>query len=369
VPASTILDIPQAEQDALLAALRRSRYGYLLAIHIVLLCARGKTPTQIAEVLLCSRSSVYRTVEAYRKGKLGLEWDEDGSVGPAVRTTVLLPWLRRSIVAMLKKPPSFYGWCRTRWSCQALAAQLKASRGIDASAETVRRWLHELDWAWKRAKPIARDDDPDRVDRLAKIRVAFERLGTRAVMLFADELDIHLLSKIGYEWMPRGQQRQVWTPGKNEKRYLAGALELRTGRLLHCVWFRKVNGLFIELLRLLDGTYPATSTDRIYVVVDNYAIHKAEAVAQWLSEHPRIELLFLPTYCPRANPIERCFGDVHDKCTRNHRRKRIRDLVKDVGRHIETNGPWTYKLSEIYYTPEVTAAVRKLKAAELRRAA
>ena len=76
-------------------------------------------------------------------------------------------------------------------------------------------------------------------------------------------------------------------------------------------------------------------------------------------------LLLLPTYCPRANPIERCFGDVHDKCTRNHRRKRIRDLVKDVDRHIEKNGPWKYKLSEIYYTPEVTAAVRKLEAAQL----
>ena len=91
MPASTILDISQAEQDAYLAAIRRSRYGYLLAIHILLLCARGKTPTEIADFLLCSRSSVYRTVEAYRRGKLGLEWDEDGSVGPPVRTTVLRP--------------------------------------------------------------------------------------------------------------------------------------------------------------------------------------------------------------------------------------------------------------------------------------
>ena len=365
MPGSTILDIPRAEQDAYLAAIRRSRYGYLLALHVLLLCARGKSPTQISEFLLCSRSSVYRIVTAYRQGTLGLEFNEDASVGPPIRTTVLLPWLRRSMLAMLKKPPSVFGWCRTRWSCAALAAELKASRGISVSAETVRRWLHELDWAWKRPKPVARDDDPKRVDRLAKIRFAFEHLGTRAVMVFADELDIHLLSKIGYEWMPRGQQREVATPGTNEKRYLAGALELKTGRLLHCVWWRKVNGLFIDLLRLLDGAYPPRRYDRIYVVVDNYGIHKAEAVKQWLLDHPRFELLFLPTYCPRANPIERCFGDVHDKCTRNHRRKRIRDLVKDVDRHIETNGPWTYKLSEIYYTPEITAAVRKLETAAL----
>jgi DDE superfamily endonuclease len=34
------------------------------------------------------------------------------------------------------------------------------------------------------------------------------------------------------------------------------------------------------------------------VVVDNYKIHKAQAVQRWLAAHPRLELVFLPTYCP-----------------------------------------------------------------------
>ena len=81
---------------------------------------------------------------------------------------------------------------------------------------------------------------------------------------------------------------------------------------------------------------------------------------RWLATQPRFKVRFLPTYCPKANPIERAFGDVHDKCTRNHQRKRIEDLVWDVERHLLTNGPWKYKLSQLYYTPEVTAAVERL---------
>jgi len=92
-------------------------------------------------------------------------------------------------------------------------------------------------------------------------------------------------------------------------------------------------------------------------------IHKAKAVEQWLAAHPRVTLLFLPTYCPRANSIERAFGDVHDCCTRNHRRKRLPDLVADVEAHLQVNGPWPYKLSQIYYEPMVTAAVEQLMAA------
>jgi putative transposase len=362
VLAATILDLSQAEQAALLAALRRARYGYLLALHVLLLCAAGKTPTEISDCLFCSRSSVYRIVAAYHAGTLGFSLEADGRLGPPIRTTVLLPWVRRALLALLKRSPRAFGWCRTRWSCALLAAELQARRRVRVSAETIRRWVHEVGWVWKRAKLSGRDDDPERVAKLARIRYAFERLGRRAVMVFADELDIALLPKVGYQWTPKGEQVEVPTPGSNQKNYLAGALELRTGRLTRCVWFRKQAGLFLDLLKLLDGTYPAGPYTRIYVVADNAKIHKAGVVLRWLAEHPRVVLLYLPTYCPRANPIERAFGDVHDNCTRNHKRKRLRDLMSDVEEHFEVNGPWKYKLPSIYYEPEVTAALEKLAA-------
>jgi len=98
--------------------------------------------------------------------------------------------------------------------------------------------------------------------------------------------------------------------------------------------------------------------------VDNYRIHKAKAVEQWIESHPRVARLWWPTDGPRANPIARAFGDVHDQCTRNHQRKRLRDVVSDVERHLRQNGPWLYKLSQLYDAPEVTAAVERIAAAE-----
>ena len=362
MPATTLLDLPQPEQAQMLAALRRARYGYLLALHILLLCAAGRPPTAIAAVLFCSRSSVYRTVRLYRAGQLGLHVEADGQLAAPIRTTVLLPVVERSLRAVLKAPPRAYGWCRTRWSCATLAAQLTAKHGLAVSAWTVRRWLHELGWVWKGAKLVAKDDDPQRVERLARIRFHREQLQAQEVMVFADELDIHLLPNVGAAWMPKGTQEEIMTPGKNEQPYLAGALNLTTGAILHCLGPRKTNVLFRDLLRLLDQTYPAPQVTRIYVVIDNYCIHKAKAVQQWWEDHPRFAVLWLPTYCPRANPIARAFGDVHDKCTRNHKRKRLRDIVRDVEQHLLHNGPWGYQLSQVYAAPEVTAAVERLMA-------
>jgi transposase len=127
--------------------------------------------------------------------------------------------------------------------------------------------------------------------------------------------------------------------------------------------------LFRDLLTLLDQTYLTRRVRRIYVAVDNYKIHKAKAIGQWLATHPRFTLLWLPTYGPRAHPIERAFGNVHDKCTRNHKRKRLRDVISDVERHLHANGPWLYKLSRLYQEPEVTAAVERITAEAQARSA
>jgi len=73
-------------------------------------------------------------------------------------------------------------------------------------------------------------------------------------LLFADELDIHLLPKDGYQWIPKGEVVEVVTPGVNQKRYLAGALDTLTGQVIACVGERKTRWLFLELLKAIDAS-------------------------------------------------------------------------------------------------------------------
>ena len=104
MPSTTLLEIPPKEQVQRRAILHRTWYGYRLAFHIVLLCAAGRNPTEIAAFLFCSRSSVYRIVRAYGAGNLGIRLDPDGQLSIAVQSTILMPWLAHSLGALLKKP-------------------------------------------------------------------------------------------------------------------------------------------------------------------------------------------------------------------------------------------------------------------------
>jgi transposase len=153
-------------------------------------------------------------------------------------------------------------------------------------------------------------------------------------VLYADEVDIHLNPRIGRDWMLPGQQRRVVTPGKNEKFYLAGALDVRTGALHTTGAARKGAALFCELLDRLAERYPWPC--RVHLILDNYAIHSARATRRKLDAlGGRIVLHFLPPYCPDANRIERVWQDLHANVTRNHRCKTMKRLLDNARIYLD----------------------------------
>jgi transposase len=197
MPKSTELAIPAEEHAQMLAARRRARYGSVLTLHRLLWCAAGRTPTDIAAVLCCSRSRGYRAVRAYRAGTLGRGPHGGSRLSPPVRTTGLVPTLRRSLLALLKASPRVYGWCRTRWSGATLAATFEAKRGLMVSAETMQRWVREVGWVWPRATLVATDDDPHRVERLARSRFVDEPWRLGEALGCADDRELHLRPQVG----------------------------------------------------------------------------------------------------------------------------------------------------------------------------
>ena len=93
--------------------------------------------------------------------------------------------------------------------------------------------------------------------------------------------------------------------------------------------------MFLNLLRAL--LVVDRSVRRIHLILDNYAIHKSQAVEAFLRTiGQKIQLHFLPPYCPEENRIERLWRDVHDNITRNHRCTRLQELLDHVCAYLES---------------------------------
>ena len=132
--------------------------------------------------------------------------------------------------ALLKAPPHVYGWCRTRWSCATLGKELKSNTGWRSPpgpcADGCMRWAGSGNGrsSWPKITIPSASSAWPRFGGMSNSCPADE------VLVFADELDIHLLPKMGAAWMPKGSQVEVMTPGTERKTVFGWCLELCHGR-------------------------------------------------------------------------------------------------------------------------------------------
>jgi transposase len=316
-------------KERLLRNLRKCREAALRTRCLIIVnLMRGRGAKETAEVLSVSRSTVYRVAERFREeGEVGLV-DHRCDNGERKVDDDFLVRLDR----VVRRSPQDYGYRRPTWTRESLVKTMSRLTGTRISLGRMSRALQEIGARRGRPKPtVACPWSPQKKNRrLAELRRLEDRLPADEVMVYADEVDIHLNPKIGLDWMGCGQQKEVLTPGQNEKRYLAGALDPRSGELIWVEGDSKNSMLFVWLLWQLTQRYPHAR--KIHVILDNYSIHHTALVQTCLrtEQGKRLKLHFLPPYCPDANRIERTWQDLHANVTRNHCCPNMADLMNEV---------------------------------------
>ncbi len=296
-------------------------------IRVILKVASGLSCNAAARKVGCVPSTAVRTVARFaREGEASLMDHRSDNGARKIAAAALI-----RVRAILAGSPEDHGFERPTWTLEILRAVIGQVVGVLLSVTHVWRLVRRVGARWGRPRPIVAC--PWKARRRQRRIAALQRLAASAsdehVVVYADEVDIHLNPKLGPDWMLPGIQRLVLTPGNNEKHYLAGAFEPRHGRLVYVEGDRKVSWLFMNLLRALLEAYRSAKT--IHVILDNFIIHKSRMTRAWLAEFgARIQLHFLPPYCPDENRIERIWLDLHANVTRNHRQKTIDALLGRV---------------------------------------
>lgn len=307
----------QQERDA------RTRVRYLIIINLI----SGRGAYQTAEVLGVHNTTVYQVAKRFREhGESGLldGREDNGSDKLDER------YLSR-LYEVVRSRSNAHGWRRPTWTREMLVTTMFRETGVRIHVATMSRALAMVEARRGRPRPTVRCpwSAAWKSRRINAIRRLLADLPRRHVAVYEDEVDIHLNPKIGWDWMVRGQQKEVVTPGQNVKRYIAGALDVLTGQVLWVEGERKTSALFIALLNKLVARYSRAPV--IHVVLDNFRIHDSKITRLALAGYcGRIQLHFLPPYCPEHNKIERVWLDLHANVTRNHCCPDINQLMTAV---------------------------------------
>ena len=303
---------------------------------IILRLAQRGHPEDIAAALGCNVCTIYRTRKAFvQSGESALVPKKSPG-----RPRKLTAQQVQRLDATLAREPRALGQNFSNWRAKKLGVHLK----LAVHAVTVLRYVWRLQWRWRR--PVQRLASPDpRYDAKAHYlrRLRRQARQQHIHLYYADEMDVALLPTMSGRWMRRGQQIQVFTPGKNAKQYVFGAVNYITGQLIALPWTNKNNVGFRHLLNQVAASHEKDPR-RVVVVVDNFRIHQAKAVKAWLKSHrTRLRLYFLPTYSPRLNPIERVWRHFRRNVTDNYFFRTMARLMAAVESFI----------SEMAESPEV----------------
>lgn len=291
--------LPSADEYRELKRMTRQEIGRVSQrAQMVLLDGQGHTAPEIARIFDTTPLTVRFWLRRFgAQGPQGL-YDEPRSGRPRKVTGEVV----QSIDRLIRQDPQREGYQATFWTVAMLMLAVFHRLHLHLSASTLRVTLHAMKLRWGRPRlAMPRKIDPEKAHKQWLIAQTVIEAGPTAAILYADESRVQLLPLIRAMWHWVGQQVRVPTPGTNQWRAVFGALNIRTGQWTHIVRERMHKEDFIVFLEHLLVVYP---TEAIVLIVDNYSSHTAGVVKEWLAEHPRMHLLYLPKYCSHLNPVE-----------------------------------------------------------------
>lgn len=225
----------------------------------------------------------------------------------------------------------------SRWRLRTLRAHLPGWQNYSLSG--VWRILHRHGLRLRSAQVQRYSPDPAyqaKVERLCACLQAAAQHPAEVVLVFLDEMGYHRWAEPGPAWTAQAPAPPAVARrgGPNNQQWrLVGGLNPVTGQVLVRDGYKVGRAKLCEFWQALVETYPQAR--RLYVVLDNWSIHRHPEVTTALAQYPPLELVWLPTYAPWLNPIEKLWRWLRQELLTLHRgaehweefRQQVRDWL------------------------------------------
>jgi transposase len=262
--------------------------------------AGSTTVAKAAAALGMSRQAVNQWWRAF---KVGGEQALRARPAPGARPK-LSAQQQWELGALLHKQPQQLDLDFGLWTRERVRELIRARFGVKLHVTAVGRLLRRLGMSPQRPLWRAWQQNPQAVARWKEqefpaIRAQARREGAR--IWFADEASVRTDSHAGTTWAPVGRTPVVRTTGSKASVGMISAVNAR-GELKFQILDTRLNAdTFIGFLELL-----LAEVDRpIFLVLDNYSVHRSHKVRDFAAAKPeRLRLFFLPAYSPELNPDE-----------------------------------------------------------------
>jgi transposase len=296
-----------AEREALRALQRQSRGGSAyVPVTVVLLLDKGRPVPTIADDLGLDPATVYRYAAAWRTQGLPAFAGQKPAGYWGRLSSVVLGQLCQELDTQLYT------------DCRQVRAWLEAHCGVTYSLSGVTALLHRLGYCYKQTTAVPCEAD-------AGVQQAFleqtllpllaQAEAGQAAVYFADAAHPTHNTRATRVWTRSGPPRLLATVSGRDRVNLNAALNAVVPTQVLFDETETVDAQSTQ--RLYEKLLAAHPKGAVYVICDNAPYYKKKALQQWLADK-RLVQVFLPTYSPNLNLIERFWKFLRQKVINTH---------------------------------------------------
>jgi transposase len=340
------------EQEALQAEMTTTKnVKWYRRLKVIDLSGQGYSVPELAQLFDLAAGTIRRYIHGFNEaGLAGLQ------PGYGQGRRLALTWSKAQWLDLLAQSPADLAQLNTaaqNWTQALLRQYLATYHQVQVTQTTISKTLRRVGIRWRRAKRRVHSPDPlyvvkrQRVADLQQLALSGSLTSEAAAhprsdeppkpaaLVFLDSTDLHWCPDIGSTYGPVGQQVKVDTPGLENPWYaLFGSLLFPSGEGLYTIHQRKRAAELLEHLQLLIELDPYLFW---FVVLDNASAHTTPAIEAFAAQHQeRMELVYLPTYSPHLNLIERLWRLMRSQVTRNRFYESLTALAEAAVHWLDT---------------------------------
>jgi len=339
-----------SDDRELLEALIRGRktpQRVVLRARIVLRAADGVSNNALAKELGITRPTVLLWRDRYAKaGVAGVLRD---APRPGRKKKIAPKKVEAIVNATLHTTPRD----ATHWSSRTMA------RAQGVSAATVQRIWRAHGLQPHRIRTFKLSRDPDFVQKVRDVVGLYLNPPEKALVLCVDEKSqIQALDRTApiLPLRPGIPARQTHDYIRHGTTTLFAALNVLDGSVIGTCKPHHRHTEFISFLEAIDRSTPRRR--ELHLILDNYRTHKHPKVKEWLEDHPRFHLHFVPTSSSWLNLVERWFAEITRKRIRRGTFRSVPELIKAIYAYLRENNRDPRPFN---WTASAASILRKIK--------
>lgn len=263
-------------------------------IQVILALDTGHTVKEVAEILLLDEDTVTNIKKKYDKRQFWSDWLADANNGYGGKLTmeqeaVIDQYVQDALIT----------------DCRQLIEYIQEKYAVTYSISGVTKLLNRLNFSYKLTVLIPGKLNPEAQKAwLKKHEELKKNLKENEVILFHDGVHPTHNPHKTKAWIKKGEEKQIKTNTGRDRLNINGALDVESMRVI-THFSETINAdEVIKHYDKIQEAYPDKKT--IYIIEDNARYYKNAKVEAYLQVPVcRIKRIFLPTYSPNLNFIER----------------------------------------------------------------